>query len=122
MKESYAKNKKIKDNLFSKRIQKHLKMAFNKQLTLAERIDWAIDHGKTGCAAELGARLGICKNSVYNYLEVLRGLGAEIEFCESRKSFVYVNNQKPRFPTLSGQKKKDWRGGKEFSIFLLAVQ
>ena len=72
-------------------------MDYFKQNELLHRMASLINQGHTGSAREFGKRIGISRSSVFTYLNKLRTLGAEIEFCEFRKSYVYVNNQKPHF-------------------------
>jgi biotin operon repressor len=72
-------------------------MTLAKQNELLKRMASLISQGHTGNAKALGNRIGISRSSVFTYLDRLRTLGAEIEFSERRRSYVYVNNKKPRF-------------------------
>lgn len=71
-------------------------MKFIEQLKLLERFDALIARKRTGSAKDLAAKLAISRSTVFNHLDTLRGLGAEIDYCEFRKSYFYVNDQRPR--------------------------
>ena len=82
------------------------------QLEMLERLDKLIERKGTGTAEELALRLGICRRSVFNYMEKLRFYGAEIAFCPTRKSFYYVEDNRPTLPILSKQNSRKIGGGK----------
>ena len=73
-------------------------MALFEQLQLLQRLDALITQKRTGSAKDLGAKLGICRSSVFNYFDTLRQFGVEIEYCEFRKSYFYVDDKRPRLP------------------------
>ena len=72
-------------------------MTLFEQNELLRRMASLISQRKTGNAKKFGNRVGISRSSVFTYLNKLRASGTEIEFCEFRESYVYVNSQKPRF-------------------------
>jgi biotin operon repressor len=92
-------------------------MTFIEQLLLLQRVDKLITRKGTGCANQLARLLGISRSSVFNYLECLRQLGGEIDYCKSRQTYFYANNQKPRFPTLSKADTDEMYGGKNLFDF-----
>lgn len=67
-------------------------MKFIEQLQRLERLDQLIRLKATGCADSLARRMDISRRTVYNLLEILRALGAEIAFCPHRQSFYYIND------------------------------
>ena len=92
------------------------------QLEMLERLDKLIERKGTGTAEELAIRLGICRRSVFNYMEKLRFYGAEIAFCPTRKSFYYVEDIRPTLPILSKQNSRKIGGGKIFLNNFAGVQ
>ena len=92
------------------------------QLSLLERLDNLINRKNTGTAQEMAERLDISRRSVFNYLEKLRYYGAEIDFCPIRKSFIYVNENKPQLPIISKLNAKKIQGGESFITFFSRVQ
>ena len=72
-------------------------MTFDKQRELLARIDAFLEGKHTGTAINLAKRLGICRRSVFNYFERLRGMGGEIAYCKSRKTFYYWEDRRPPF-------------------------
>jgi hypothetical protein len=92
-------------------------MTFIEQMLLLERLDKLIARRGTGCPRALANRLNIGRSSVFNYLECLRHLGAEIAYCEHSKTYFYMNNHRPRFPTLSKADTDEMYGGKNLFDF-----
>jgi predicted DNA-binding transcriptional regulator YafY len=54
-----------------------------------QRIDRLIQIKGTGNAAELADKLGLSRASVYEYINLMKDLGAPIKFCKFRQSFYY---------------------------------
>jgi biotin operon repressor len=92
------------------------------QLEMLERLDKIIERKGTGTADELALRLKISRRSVFNYLDKLRYYGAEIAFCNTRKSFYYVDDVKPTLPILSKQNSRKIGGGQIFLNNFARVQ
>lgn len=87
-------------------------MNFIEQLRLLQRFDSLIARRGTGSAKELASKFGISRSSIFNYLDTLRQLGADIEYCEQRKSYYYVNNKRPHLPTMSQSDSEKFHAGK----------
>ena len=87
-------------------------MTFIEQLMLLQRIDRLIHRKGTGSPKDLSSLLGISRSSVFNYLDNLRQLGAEIGYCDFRKSYFYVDNKTPRLPIFSKADSEHFQGGK----------
>ncbi len=62
-----------------------------------QRIDHLIRIKGTGNATELADKLGLSRASVYEYLDLMKHLGAPIKYCSSRRSFFY--DEEGSFPT-----------------------
>ena len=54
-----------------------------------ERIDHLIRIKATGTPTELASKLGISERSVYEYLNLMKELGAPIKFNSYRQSYYY---------------------------------
>jgi hypothetical protein len=94
-------------------------MAFIEQLQRLQRMDGLIHRKGTGTAQELGSLVGIARSNVFNYLDILRSLGAEIDYCEFRKTYFYANNTRPRLSIISASNSENLQGGKTFFNFFL---
>lgn len=68
-------------------------MRYIEKTMLIERIDQLIRMKATGSARELAKRIGISKSSVYEIIEIMRMMGAEIEYSYARKSFYYTTDK-----------------------------
>jgi predicted DNA-binding transcriptional regulator YafY len=55
-------------------------------------IDYFIRRQATGNAHELSKKLEITERSVYNYLRMMKKMGAPIVFSVFYKSYIYENN------------------------------
>lgn len=63
-----------------------------KQLNRLQQIDQLIRQRRTGNAKELAQKLRISRRLVYYWLDELKDMGLEIDYCRELKSFIY---QKP---------------------------
>lgn len=54
-----------------------------------EWIDYLIRIKGTGTPAELASRIGVSERSVYEYLSLMKELGAPIKFCSYRETYYY---------------------------------
>jgi predicted DNA-binding transcriptional regulator YafY len=54
-----------------------------------ESLDHLVRIKGTGSPKQLARRLNISERSIYEYLELLRTLGAPIRYCKFRKSYYY---------------------------------
>ncbi len=68
-------------------------MRFREKIVLLERLDQLIRMKATGSARELAKKLGISKSTVYEVIDVLKQLGADIGYCSYRKSFYYESDK-----------------------------
>lgn len=64
-------------------------MKFLEKLEVIERVDGLIRRKATGTPDELASRLGVSRSTVYELIECLQLLGAEINYCRNKKSFYY---------------------------------
>ncbi len=64
-------------------------MKFIQQLELLDRLDGLIHRRSTGTPAQLARRLNVSERTVYNLLDAMRALGAEVTYCRERQSYFY---------------------------------
>lgn len=65
------------------------KLQFIQKIQVIERVDSLIKLKSTGTAHELSRRLCVSKRSVYNILELMKNMGAPIEYCQIRRTYYY---------------------------------
>ena len=63
--------------------------------TRLETVDYLISARKTGKPAELAKRIGISERALYNFLDTMRALGADIGYCKYSNTYFY--REKGRF-------------------------
>jgi hypothetical protein len=68
-------------------------MTFIEKLRLIERIDLLIRMKATGTADQLSNRLGISRSTLYEILECMRNMDAEIAYCRDRCTFYYETDK-----------------------------
>ena len=61
----------------------------NNLLSRLQRMDHLILTKATGRPSELASKIGISERSIYDYLKLMREMGAPIKFSHSRKSYYY---------------------------------
>ena len=68
-------------------------MSILKYIERLKRMDDLIFHSATGTAEEFANTLGISVSVLKENLNEMRTLGAEIEFCRTRKSYFYKSKK-----------------------------
>ena len=58
--------------------------------TRLETLDYLIRSKRTGAPRDLARRLKISERTLYDFLEVMRSLGAPIEYCKLTKTYYYT--------------------------------
>ncbi|SEB94743.1 HTH domain-containing protein [Tenacibaculum sp. MAR_2009_124] len=64
-------------------------MEFLQKIQVIERVDRLIKLKSTGTADDLSRRLCVSRRSVYNILELMKSMGAPIEYCQITKTYYY---------------------------------
>ncbi|WP_363322556.1 HTH domain-containing protein [uncultured Tenacibaculum sp.] len=64
-------------------------MEFLQKIQVIERVDRLIQLKSTGTADDLSRRLSVSRRSVYNILELMRNMGAPIEYCQITRTYYY---------------------------------
>jgi predicted DNA-binding transcriptional regulator YafY len=54
-----------------------------------EHLDILIRTKSTGSPDQLATKLSVSKRTIFEYLDILKSLGAEIKYCKVRKSYCY---------------------------------
>ncbi|WP_423147018.1 hypothetical protein [Rubrolithibacter danxiaensis] len=57
-----------------------------------ETVDFLIRTKSTGSPSELASHLNISQRAMYDFLDVMRALGADIKYCKTSKSYLYTND------------------------------
>lgn len=60
------------------------------RLNIIERIDQLIRQKRTGTTVELARKICLSERQTRRYIEEMRDMGAEIEFCKSQSTFKYT--------------------------------
>lgn len=93
-------------------------MTHIERLYLLDRLHHLIRRKGTGTPKDLADRLEVSERTVYNLINILRVLGAEIFYCSFRTSYYYEEEVVFNFlPVLEGIRVK---GGKK-NVFLKQV-
>ena len=98
-------------------------MKLIQQLNQLERLDALIRRKATGTPRELARKFSVSERTVYNLLETLRQMGAEIEYCHSRCSYYYTIQMKFRYGFIVDHANSRMiNGGNFFSKDFFALQ
>jgi len=90
-------------------------MTFLEKLQVIERVDGLIKRKATGTADELAERLGVSRSTVFEIINCMKAMGAEIEYNTSRQSYFYTVDKELSIGFVhSGQ----IIGGKSYNFFL----
>lgn len=87
------------------------------QIKRLRTIDRLIKSERSGNAQELADKIGISRKQVYNYINELKEIGVNIEYCRNKRSFVYNEPYEflfnLRIKKLSNNEMIDILGGKK---------
>ena len=64
-------------------------MTFLEKIRVIQRVDGLIKRKGTGTAEELAKRLGVSRSTVFEILNCMKAMGAEIEYNEAKQSYFY---------------------------------
>jgi predicted DNA-binding transcriptional regulator YafY len=67
------------------------------------RLDYLIHLKATGKPADCAHRIGISERSLYDYLRILKEMGAPIKFSRNRGTYYYNEDGRFRISFLSGE-------------------
>lgn len=60
-----------------------------KLINRLDRIDGLIRQKRTGTPEELSKKVRVSKRHIYNYIQILKEMGAPIGFCRKSKTYYY---------------------------------
>ena len=92
-------------------------MGILEKILILERLHKLIQMGYKGSAKDYAHRVNISRSSLFNYIDELKGMGAQIEYSRSLNSFIYLNKfvLEIKIESLSDEKLKNIFGG--FNIY-----
>jgi predicted DNA-binding transcriptional regulator YafY len=53
------------------------------------RLDHLINHKSTGTPADCAMKIGISERSLYDYMKILKDMGAPVKFSRGRRTYFY---------------------------------
>lgn len=82
-------------------------MTFIEKYHCLERLDQLIRLRAAGNAKQLAGKLGVSERTVYDLLDILKTLGARIEFCTNSNQYLYISTPRLnlKMDTFKGAKK-----------------
>ena len=92
-------------------------MTFLEKLQLIERVDQLIRMKATGSTIELANKLNVARSTVYEIIETMKAMGANIKYCRQKKSFCY---EKEVVLSIGFVDKRKIKGGNFLNIFSLS--
>ena len=83
---------------------------------MLEQVDQLIRMKATGNARQLASRLKVSKSTVYEIIELMKMMGADIEYCNKRCSYFYLTDKVLAIGFVEPEKLKGGKKIKEFSV------
>ncbi|MCF8360953.1 MAG: helix-turn-helix domain-containing protein [Prolixibacteraceae bacterium] len=68
-------------------------MSYSEFLMKLESLESQIKIENTGTAEELASKLGLSRRTVFNYLELLKDKGYNIEFCRYKRTYYFKEDE-----------------------------
>ena len=68
-------------------------MTFLEKIQVIERVDGLIKRKATGTAKELAQRLGVSRSTVFEIINCMKAMGAEIEYNDIKQSYYYTTEK-----------------------------
>ncbi len=69
-------------------------MSVNTYLSRLAQMDTLIHLKASGSPSDFASKLEISPSSLHQYLDVMRGMGAEIGYCRRRPTYYYTNGKR----------------------------
>jgi predicted DNA-binding transcriptional regulator YafY len=77
------------------------------------RLDHLISHKSTGTPADCAQKVGISERSLYDYLKLLKDMGAPVKFSRGRRTYYYTEGGHFHVSFLSREKHAAFAGLEE---------
>jgi len=90
-------------------------MSLLKSIERLKRIDYFLKKESTGPSEEFAEKIGISRSMLMENLREMRDLGAKLDYCPSRRSYVYMND----FTLIIGCSMKNTLKGGTNQLFLV---
>ncbi|MCB0854538.1 MAG: HTH domain-containing protein [Bacteroidetes bacterium] len=65
-------------------------MTFLEKLEVIERVDGLIRRKATGSADELAQKIGVSRSTIFEIINCMKTMGAEIEYSNIKRSYHYI--------------------------------
>jgi len=72
------------------------------------RLDHLIHHKSTGTPADCAQKIGISERSLYDYLKILREMGAPVRFSRGRRTYYYTEDGHFHVTFLSKERESEY--------------
>jgi predicted DNA-binding transcriptional regulator YafY len=72
------------------------------------RLDHLIAHKSTGTPADCANKIGISERSLYDYLKILKEMGAPVRFSRDRRTYFYSEGGHFHISFLSKEKESQY--------------
>jgi len=80
------------------------------------RLDHLITHKSTGKPADCAQKVGISERSLYDYLRILKDMGAPVRFSRGRCTYYYAEGGHFHISFLSKEKEAQFAGREEGAL------
>jgi predicted DNA-binding transcriptional regulator YafY len=71
------------------------------------RLDHLIHHKSTGTPSDCAQKIGISERSLYDYLKILKEMGAPVKFSRGRRTYYYTEGGQFHVSFLSGHEETE---------------
>jgi hypothetical protein len=71
-------------------------------LNRLHRLDFLISHKSTGAPPDFAEKIGISERSLYDYLKILKEMGAPVRFSRDRRTYYYDSEGNFRIGFIAG--------------------
>jgi predicted DNA-binding transcriptional regulator YafY len=80
------------------------------------RLDHLINHKSTGTPADCAQKIGVSERSLYDYLKLLKEMGAPVKFSRGRRTYYYSEGGHFHISFLVGDQQKEYAYMEEESL------
>jgi predicted DNA-binding transcriptional regulator YafY len=77
------------------------------------RLDYLIQYKATGVPADCAQKIGISERSLYDYLRILKDMGAPVRFSRGRRTYYYTEGGHFHISFLSRERQASYVGYEE---------
>lgn len=77
------------------------------------RLDHLINHKSTGTPADCAQKIGVSERSLYEYLKILKDMGAPVKFSRGRRTYYYTEGGHFHISFLAKERQTQFAGLEE---------